>query len=223
MNFVSALVAAMLASAVICLSGSACPCEDVKELAAKPINTSENVLDGLRWTHTAEYTKEFNEAIKQARAACLKHIGKPYVAIVADVDETVLDNRPHMEQNPVIGWKGFEPWVQQAKAPALKPTTELLAWARKNGYAVFLVTGRYESTRKATIENLVSSGIAYDGLFMRQDGNHVPAEEFKSAYRKAIEDMGFRIVLNIGDQVSDLLGGYSEECIKLPNKMYFIN
>lgn len=223
MNFVSALVLAMLASAVICLSGSACPCKEVKELAAKPINTSENVLDGLRWTHTPAYTKEFTEAIKQARVACLKHIGKPNVAIVADIDETVLDNRPHMETNPVIGWKGFEPWVQQAKAPTLKPTADLISWARKNGYAIFLVTGRYESTRKATIENLLKNGVAYDGLFMRQDGNHVPAEEFKSAYRKAIEDMGFRIVLNIGDQVSDLLGGYSEECIKLPNKMYFIN
>ena len=223
MNFVTALILAILSSAVICLAGLTCPCNEVKQLAARPINNAEMVLDGIRYTQTPAYEKEFAEAIKQARLACLKHIGKPNVAIVADIDETLLDNRPHMEVDPVIGWPTFEPWVNLAKAPALKPTAEFLNWARKNGYAIFLVTGRYESARKATIENLVRDGIAYDGLFMRQNGNHVPAEEFKSAYRKAIEDMGFHIVLNIGDQVSDLLGGYSQECIKLPNKMYFIN
>lgn len=34
--------------------------------------------------------------------------------------------------------------------------------------------------------------------------------------------MGFKIVVNIGDQVSDLVGGYALDCEKLPNKMYFV-
>jgi hypothetical protein len=40
--------------------------------------------------------------------------------------------------------------------------------------------------------------------------------------RQALEKGGYLIVLNIGDQWSDLMGGYSLKTFKLPNPFYYI-
>ena len=46
--------------------------------------------------------------------------------------------------------------------------------------------------------------------------------DYKSGARKAIEDQGYRIVANVGDQYSDLAGGHSGVAFKLPNPFYFL-
>ncbi len=47
--------------------------------------------------------------------------------------------------------------------------------------------------------------------------------QYKSLTRKHIEDdLGYKIVANVGDQVSDLSGGYANKDYKLPNPMYYL-
>ena len=47
--------------------------------------------------------------------------------------------------------------------------------------------------------------------------------EYKAYTRKHIEeDLGYDIVLNIGDQWSDLQGGYANAVLKLPNPTYYL-
>jgi len=46
---------------------------------------------------------------------------------------------------------------------------------------------------------------------------------YKSAARADIEADGYRIVLNVGDQDSDLRGGHADKAYKLPNPFYFIS
>ena len=36
------------------------------------------------------------------------------------------------------------------------------------------------------------------------------------------EELGFTILVNVGDQDSDLAGGHARKAFKLPNPMYFI-
>jgi hypothetical protein len=45
---------------------------------------------------------------------------------------------------------------------------------------------------------------------------------FKSGARKEIEEKGHTIIVNVGDQYSDLAGGYSERVFKLPDPFYYI-
>ncbi|MBY0359070.1 MAG: HAD family acid phosphatase [Candidatus Obscuribacterales bacterium] len=214
------LLIACLSVITFIQSVSACPCNDITipKDGAKETNTAK----GLAYSRTSAYKKEFDKAIKDARSTCQKHLGERKVAIVSDLDETLLDNRRFFEKHPEFHWKDFDVWVNDAKAPSLKKTADLLAWARKKGFAIFFITGRMELLRSGTIANLVNNGIAYDGLYMRTDGDKSPAEKVKAAYRKKIEDLGFKIIVNIGDQYSDLAGGFSEDCEKLPNKIYFI-
>ncbi len=197
-----------------------CPCQDIPKPAADDPSYSRQ--KGLDFTHTAAYRKEFSEAIRQARQACLRHLGEKNVAIVSDIDETLLDNRLEFERHPKFTWELFDQWINESVAPTLKPTFEFLSWARAHGFAVFLITGRTEDQRRATINNLVKRNVSFDGLYMRPEGTHALSEEMKSTYRKQIEAMGFKIVVNIGDQVSDLYGGSAEDCEKLPNRIYYI-
>lgn len=206
-----------------CLLGPAavwaCPCSEFKAPAIRA-----DIASGVRFSHSAEYRKEFAKAIRSARTACTSHIGDGRVAVVSDIDETLLDNREYISRRTDEDdlWKGFAAWVAQAKSTVLKPTADLLAWARKNGFAIFLITGRTEDMRAATIENLVRTGIAYDGLYMRATGDHRSAVDVKKEFREGVEKLGFKIIVNIGDQATDLAGGHAHDCELLPNKMYLV-
>ncbi len=94
---------------------------------------------------------------------------------------------------------------------------------------MFFITGRCDvgPMREATVANLKAAG--YDGwaeLVLR------PAEscakkldsvvEFKGPARGDIEKQGYKIIANVGDQWSDLNGGFSEQTFKVPNPYYFI-
>jgi hypothetical protein len=46
--------------------------------------------------------------------------------------------------------------------------------------------------------------------------------DHKSGERAKIEDQGYRVIANVGDQYSDLAGGHAGVAFKLPNPFYFI-
>jgi len=48
------------------------------------------------------------------------------------------------------------------------------------------------------------------------------AATFKTAVRWSIICRGYRIVLNMGDQLSDITGGFADKTFKLPNPFYTV-
>jgi hypothetical protein len=46
--------------------------------------------------------------------------------------------------------------------------------------------------------------------------------QYKSLTREHIASLGFPILADVGDQFSDLKGGFSGRTVKMPNPMYFI-
>ena len=53
-------------------------------------------------------------------------------------------------------------------------------------------------------------------------GVSCPTIRYKSGVRAHIEDLGYDIVGNFGDQFSDLEGGFADNTFKLPNPNYFL-
>lgn len=201
----------------------AIPADQIKKPDKPPYAVGNKI--GLAFSQSSQYKREFKEAVAGAYKACrdwMKAHPGQNGAIVSDIDETLLDNRPFMKDHPDFKWDEFLKWFDEARASKLPLTANFLRWARHNGFAIFLVTGRNEQSRKGTIVNLVRQGIAYDGLLMRPDNDERPAEDVKVPLRKAIEAMGFEIVVNIGDQYSDLSGGHAIDAEKLPNRLYFV-
>ena len=96
---------------------------------------------------------------------------------------------------------------------------------------VFFVTGRHERQRDGelasvwTLRNLANAGyqnVSRDHLYMRDPNSHGPVSKHKIDARIAIEQKGFTIIANIGDQESDLVGHHAERTFKVPNPFYHI-
>ncbi|HEX2440300.1 MAG TPA: HAD family acid phosphatase [Methylomirabilota bacterium] len=157
------------------------------------------------------------------------------LAIVLDVDETALSNLPQLRANdwgfivngPCAdlprGPCGLVAWIALAQAEPIRPVLELARFARERGVAVFFLTGRPERLRAATEANLKAAGYEWTGVLLKPDTLSVPsAVDFKAVERKKLVEQGYVIAVNVGDQMSDLDGGFAERTYKLPNPFYFV-
>ena len=82
---------------------------------------------------------------------------------------------------------------------------------------------QYAITSKLTTErNLRKAGYeGYIRLFMVPNGAHyTSAADFKTPVRLEIEELGYTIIANMGDQPSDLRGGHAEKKFLLPDPFY---
>jgi HAD superfamily, subfamily IIIB (Acid phosphatase) len=102
------------------------------------------------------------------------------------------------------------------------PTLRVFERARALEVTVFFITGRPEDQREATERNLVAAGYGgYEKLYTVPNGARFSsATDFKAPIRAEIERAGYTIIANMGDQPSDLFGGYAEKMFLLPNPFY---
>ncbi len=176
----------------------------------------------LEETLTLSFRNRFKAVLEDARNY-LEANRQPDAAVVLDLDETVMDNRAyfiiHKRYIPDL----WDRWVLRGEAPAIPEALEFLRWLNEQKVHVYFVTGRTEKLRDVTVKNLADMGISeYDGLYMKPDDyDHASAANFKIEARRDIEAKGQPVVLILGDQESDLRGGYGEG-FKLPNPIYTI-
>ena len=157
---------------------------------------------------------------KRARAATL-HGRK--LAIVLDIDETSLSNYSAINADNFTFGVNSQGEAVNKIGVAIAATLELFNLAKKNGVAVFFITGRGEAVRQPTTENLQAQGYSgWDGLTLKPAGTTLTTVAYKSGARAAIEHQGYRIIANVGDQYSDLAGGHEDKAFKLPNPFYFL-
>ena len=225
-----------LAFAILLLLG-ACAQRDGPDLATEPTpNLGLLKQDLLHYHASGDYARDL-AAVAGAAARHLEEVdpGGARPAIVLDIDETALSNWPYLVANDVgrimhgpcdlpQGPCGWVPWAEMAEAAPIDPTLAVARLAEARGMALFLITGRPESQRSATERNLRAAGYPeWAGLYMEPDGaTFASAADFKAPKRREIVAQGYRIVLNMGDQLSDLEGGYAERTFKLPNPYYWI-
>ena len=176
------------------------------------------------------YAKELDHQAQAAidlldRRAAHKRANEK-LALVLDIDETALSNYKQMAAQD-YGYvpNAFDAWEDSAQATAIPGTLRLYQEAQKLGVTVFFITGRGESHRAATEQNLKSQGYTnFAGLTLRTPAQAKESTiEYKSGARKTIVDAGYRIILNVGDQFSDLKGlPAAEYSVKLPNPFYYL-
>lgn len=144
------------------------------------------------------------------------------LALVLDLDETLWSNWEVMNRLDL----GYVPaewdrWVESAAAPAIPPVKDLFLAAGTRDVAVILVTARPERQRAATERNLRAIGCGgHARLVCQPDGDQRTAAAFKAAARRMLAGEGWTIMANVGDQASDLAGGFAERTFLLPNPIY---
>ena len=149
------------------------------------------------------------------------------LAVIFDIDETVLSNWALMARDD-FGYisERWHAWVESAEAEAIPAVRETYRTAKRAGVAVIFLTGRKARDRMATELNLKRAGMEdYAELIVKPDaaggGRAWPnAVAFKTQMRRELVARGWTIIANVGDQESDLAGGYAEKTFKLPNPFY---
>jgi len=206
---------------------------------AGPVAGIPNLYDTQRlvadYISSGRYDQDVAKVVADARAWLeerAKTAAKP--AIVLDIDETSLSNWPAYRVN---GWVrivngacdlqqgpcGIRAWQALGQSKAIAPTLSLARRARELGVAVFFITGRPQNLREATERNLKAEGYEWTGVILQPEGaQFASAVDFKAPERRKLTEQGYTIILSLGDQQSDLTGGYAERTFKLPNPVYFL-
>ena len=125
------------------------------------------------------------------------------MAVIVDIDETVLDNSPY-QVNAVQDGRTFDPadwktWTDKAAAKASPGAREFLMAARDGGCEVFYITNRDRSERASTLKNLQDVG------FPNADDAHLLLMEGTSdkTARRAEVRSTHNVLLLVGDQLRD--------------------
>jgi len=205
----------------------------------------EYSISAVLWQqYSAEYRALTYQAFNMARIQ-LDNIldnkieyAKP-IAIVADIDETVLDNSPYsgkqVELNEEFSTFRWTEWVKKKQAKAISGALDFLNYAKSKEIEVFYISNRSINQKKETIENLRIMGFPFS------DEAHVLLKEDVSGKesRRIQVNKSYEIVLLLGDNLSDfsavfddcstiernqmvdnLKTNFGKKFIVLPNPMY---
>jgi 5'-nucleotidase (lipoprotein e(P4) family) len=161
-------------------------------------------------------------------------------AVVADADETLLDNSTYQKERELAGLafsaESWTAWVARREARALPGSVAFLDRVRALGGRVAVVTNRTQKECPDTEANLRAERLAFDLLLCKPDGG---ASEKDSRFKKVQEGTAqegvpaLEIVLFVGDNIQDFpelkqdqrtdlarLSAFGERYIVLPNPMY---
>lgn len=195
---------------------------------AEPKNLTFVKMDLIHYHDSGQYEREHLQVFQKANRYLLNRIkshkekDKP-LAVVFDIDDTCLSNYPDLLEIG-FGKLNLLTSAKDAADPILPGCPLLYKTAQDNNVAVFFITGRHPDLTSATVENLKKYNITQwkNMVFKPNDYKEASVIPYKSQARANIVKQGYDIVLSIGDQLSDLRGGYADRTFKLPNPYYYL-
>ncbi|CAN4098484.1 unnamed protein product [Withania somnifera] len=181
---------------------------------------------GKQYRRDCEYVAK--EAIEYAKGLKLGGDGKD--VWVFDIDETTLSNLPYYARSDVafgaIAFNNtkFNAWIAEGKAPAIPSILGVYKTVLSLGIKPVFITGTRENFRQVRITNLQKVGYSnWAKLLLKGENDSGSAVAFKSSKRTELVKAGYRIVGNIGDQWTDLIGeNVGTRTFKVPDPMYYI-
>jgi 5'-nucleotidase (lipoprotein e(P4) family) len=176
---------------------------------SRSITSLEYSLNAVLWQqHSGEYKALCYQTFALAKMRLMEKIaahkkGEAPIAIVTDIDETILDNSPQQAADILNGttytessWKA---WTSKATAEALPGAVAFFQWADKMGVQCFYISNRRPEEKDASIKNLAEAG------FPQADSQHVQMKEGtsdKEPRRRRIREK-YKIVMLLGDNLND--------------------
>ena len=223
------VLALLLAACAATPQRSAAPADPVAGAVATPAHDNTNAT---LWMQTsAEYAATAVQAFRQACDALdaaladrswtalpldeqrqVQGFEPDRPAVIADLDETLLDNSPYQARRVLAGG-GFEAqswkaWVDEARARAVPGALEFARCASDKGVTLVYVSNRkHAGERDPTIANLRSLGFPLaanpdDQILLRGDPR--AADRDKGSRRRWVAER-HRVLQLLGDNLGDFL------------------
>lgn len=187
-----------------------------------PVNLSDQMLLGTLWMQQSVEARVIKEQLFEVAKEKLSHNmsqykGKKPLAVIVDIDETILDNAPYSARLVKTG-KDFNSetwnaWVNEANADLVPGAADFLKYAESKGVEVFYISNRRDENRDITIENLRNFELPY------ADETHVMlrTETSDKTERRNQVKSQFKVLLLVGDQMTDFAEQVEEFQPDVPN------
>lgn len=125
------------------------------------------------------------------------------LAIVTDIDETILDNSYSEARNIVEGksynFEDWTKWIDEASATAIPGSVDFLCFAASMGVEIFYISNRTPRDIPATISNLKKLNFPFadkEHMLFLADGSS------KESRRNVVAG-NYKIILLLGDNLND--------------------
>ncbi|EDO25567.1 predicted protein [Nematostella vectensis] len=139
------------------------------------------------------------------------------LAIITDIDETVLDNSPYQVHQALHNAEYSDPswmeWTAKVDCDTVPGALSFLRYAKNKGVSVFYITNRLEEERSQTLKDLQRWGFpdATDAhLTMKTNTSS------KELRRKKVSDE-YEILLLMGDNLSDFSAVFDKKSLEERN------
>ena len=170
------------------------------------VNSNSRKDHSMYWQkNSAEYyalcIQAYNIAKHKIDKTLIASSEKP-LAIIADIDETVLNNLPYNEMLIETGesftQKTWSEWVNKQEATPIPGALDFFKHIEDLDIEIIYLSNRKVENYEPTKANLISAGFPFDDqtimLLRDKDGN-------KESRRKQLS--GYNVVLLLGDNLSD--------------------
>lgn len=200
-NYVSIFIVIAIASCAVAKTNG-----NSTHAAAGNLVVNGKIWSSLFQQTAAEYNALCYQAYNAAKAQvdeALKRPAQKPLAIITDVDETVLDNSPYAVHRALEG-KDFSSdswyeWTKKGSATPMAGSIDFFNYAAGKGITVFYVTNRDEKERAGTLANLKRFNYPFSDdahLILRQTSSSKEERRLKIAST-------YNIIMFIGDNLSD--------------------
>lgn len=188
-------------------------CKQKTEKEAVP--TNEKLLFATLFVQqSAEFKalshQAYNIGRLQLDRAIAENKSKKKLAIVLDIDETVLDNSP-FEAKCILENTNYPThwveWCKEEKAESIAGALEFINYASQNGVEVFYISNRKMEVFEATRTNLIKNGFPFADsthMLLRTGVNDKEP-------RRALVSENFEIVLLFGDNLGDFTNLFDDK------------
>ncbi|OGU17248.1 MAG: hypothetical protein A2X61_16900 [Ignavibacteria bacterium GWB2_35_12] len=173
---------------------------------------------------SGNYERDVNKAVDEA-LLILSFLSIPaHSAFVFDIDETALSSWSYqVNYNFSYAEALWDNWIDSANAKAIPGVKRLYDSLNNKNIHIIFLTGRKQSQYQKTLENLRKEAYTnFDTLICRPpEFESKTALAYKSHIRKQLSKK-YHIIGSVGDQWSDLDGGWTILKVKIPNYLYTI-
>ncbi|MEO9569723.1 MAG: 5'-nucleotidase, lipoprotein e(P4) family [Polaribacter sp.] len=194
-----------------------------KQDSFKETSKRKHTIQALLWQqNAAEYRALTYQAYNLAKIQLDKiladnQFNKP-IAIVTDIDETVLDNSPYsgkqIELNENYNSKRWTEWVKKEKANSIAGALSFFKYAESKNVVIFYISNRSTNQLNETIKNLKTHDFPF------ADRSHVLLKNTSSEKetRRNLVKETHEIVLFLGDNLTDFASVFENQSTSQRNK-----
>ena len=175
------------------------------------IPTQEHSIQAVLWQqHSAEYRALCEQAYNYARLTLdaildTATANVSSLAIVTDLDETVIDNSPMnakmIELDESYQKARWIEWGNEVSAKAMPGAVEFFKYAASRGVETFYISNRYSEQLDVTIENLINLDLPYvdkEHVMLRSE----TGGSGKKSRRDVVEET-HTVIMLLGDNLAD--------------------